>query len=95
MRAAGSATGGAGGTRGSVTRWCRAVRRHRLVWRRNMTELEAFVRLSTTLTGLSEGDLPAAVEQRDAPGVDTKTYFDQPPSCAALMPSLDSAIWKL
>jgi len=37
-----------------------------------MTDLEVFVRLSTTLTGLSEGDLPAAVEQRDATGAPVK-----------------------
>jgi len=33
-----------------------------------MTDLEAFVRLSTTLTGLRDTELPAAVELRDATG---------------------------
>src|SRR5438132_4595041 len=37
-----------------------------------MTDLEAFVRLSTTLTGLSASEIPAMVEQQDATGATVK-----------------------
>jgi len=39
-----------------------------------MTEHEAFVRLSCTLTGMTESEIPAMVEQRDPTGAPVKLY---------------------
>ena len=38
------------------------------------TDHEAFIRLSLTLTGMTEKELPAMVEQRDLEGVRVKLY---------------------
>jgi len=39
-----------------------------------MTDQEAFVRLSCTLTGLTDSELPVMVEQQDPTGVPVKLY---------------------
>ena len=39
-----------------------------------MTDQEAFVRLSCTLTGLTESEMPVMVEQQDPTGVPVKLY---------------------
>ena len=39
-----------------------------------MTDHEAFVRLSCTLTGMTESELPAMVEQKNATGTSVKLY---------------------
>jgi hypothetical protein len=39
-----------------------------------MTDQEAFVRLSCTLTGLTDSELPAMVEQQDPTGAPVKLY---------------------